>query len=301
MGMRKADKCSSAIAALAATDCNVGARNRERARIIIAGAGLLLLAGPARAADEFKYDPASCKADAHGKLYVGLGDYVLAVPTTGDSMVNLLPPAKRRPAPNPDEPEGCLGNPAQMYGYSFLYQWREARDAKWGIAPEVHPGTDLLQVGAVPRGTRPSVIGSRLEFAEKECKRATLVEELPNGLTACRIKPTPPAPVEDWGASYIAHPEVYTAPLGERFVVDCGPMLKSWSYGGYCDTTYLLMPGLVIAYRFQPFQGPRAVPIDSIIEFDRGLRAWLLALLVKDYAWPTDDAEPKQATGKPPP
>jgi hypothetical protein len=268
--------------------------------LIQAGVSLLLLAGPARATDEFKYDPASCKADAHGKLYVALGPNVLAVPTTGDSMVNLLPSAKRRPAPNPDEPEGCLGNPAQMYGYSFLYQWREARDAKRGIAPEAHPGTDLLQVGGL-NGETPAETQYVLRFAEKECQTAELVEELPNGLTACRIQPTDPAAIEDWAASYIAHPEVYTAPLGERFAVHCGPMLKSWSYGGHCDTAYMLLPTLVIAYRFQPFLGPRAVPIDSIIEFDRGLRAWLLALLVKDYAWPTDDAEPKQATGKPPP
>jgi hypothetical protein len=104
-------------------------------------------------------------------------------------------------------------------------------------------------------------------------------------MTACRVKPTPNFRIEDWGASYIAPADIYETPLGGQFVVNCDPGLFTDGIG-YCDVAYLIAPGLGVTYRFQPYLGPSAIPIDRIIEFDKGLRAAIEASLVKEYSWP---------------
>ncbi len=129
----------------------------------------------------------------------------------------------------------------------------------------------------------------RLRTWDTMCKAAAVREELPNGLTTCWIKlhwpadPAVEARQENWGAAYRARPDVYTAPLGRPFVVDCGPLLFEYTIS-HCDIAYTMMPGLGVGYRFQPYLGAGRIPIDRIIEFDRGLRAAIERRLVNCVA-----------------
>jgi len=261
-------------------------RNRVSLRLALSAIlGLLSLQASALAANEFKYDPLSCKADAHGSLYIALDQYIFAVPWGGDVMIDRVPAKDRRLVPVPGEPEGCPGNPAQMRNYSFLYALQAAHEAQQGVAPAVRPSTDLLQLIVNSDSTMDRF---ELDFAEQTCRHATVREELPNGLTACRVKPVHDAPIEDWGASYIARSEIYKTPQGGRFAVDCDPGMHTDQIG-YCGVAYMVLPGLFLTYRFQPFLGPRAIPIADIIEFDRGLRTQVNSMLIKDFIWPTID------------
>jgi hypothetical protein len=211
-------------------------------------------------------------------------------------MVGLIYPGMkldRYAPPDPSEPEGCPLNPQQLESYAFLYAMDNAAAAESGIKQERRYRADLLQLirmgndepGRSPRLTSWPGQQVRLDQARIMCANAAIHERLSNGMTACRVKPTPNLRIEDWGASYIAPADIYKTPLGEQFVVNCGPLLFS-DRMGHCDVAYVIAPGLGVTYRFQPYLGPNAIPIDRIIEFDKGLRAAIRASLVKDYPWP---------------
>jgi len=53
----------------------------------------------------------------------------------------------------------------------------------------------------------------------------------------------------------------------------------------HCSVAYSIMPGLGISYWFQPYLGPHHISISGVIAYDRGLRAAINGMVVKDYAW----------------
>jgi hypothetical protein len=248
-----------------------------------------------------EYDPAACKQDAEGKRYVALGHYVLATPYNKRD-VYLLDPM--RPGniglvpPDPTEPQGCPGNPLQSWSYAFIYT-PEGIGVGGGARPAGDaPRADRLTLYRTLRNSpAPSPDDPEWAWADALlmswntfCKAAAVREDFSNGLTACRIKlhwPTDPAVEarqENWGVSYRARPDVYATPLGRPFVVECGPMLLEHPLS-QCDVGYTIMPGLGVGYSFQPYLGRHPIPIERIIDFDRGLRAAIKGTVVKDYGW----------------
>lgn len=262
-------------------------------------------ASPEHGSDELHYDPSTCKTDAHDKLYIALGRNVLAVSQMGTVVVGQIYPGtgdNRLVPPDPTDRQGCPDNPEQVESYAFAYQLDATLQTKAGIPLEKRPRPDLLQLfrtlkgDAVPSAHDALWMGEDLQLgvARSTCEeQATLKERLPNGMMACRIGPkarsaTSPR-VEDWAASYVAPSDVYKTPLGEKFVVNCNGGLYTRGIGD-CKVAYVMRPGLGVSYRFQPYLTPQAIPIENIIEFDRGLRAEIESSLVKNYRWPDEAA-----------
>ena len=261
----------------------------------------------AAAKDEFHYDAATCKTDAKGKLYIALGQYVLAVPFLKKDVYLLDPvlPKARRLAPDPTEPEGCPGNPSQQRSFAFHFG-SQLGDIEGGNPNSAHREAPtwltLYEVWNPDlRADRDHSewFGENAGLAKLVCARATIRETLPNGLAACRVKPIDNSRVEDWGASYISDPSVYATPLGRPFIVDCGPGLYS-GIMGHCRVGYSIAHGLAVGYEFQPYLGPSPIPIDHIVEFDREIRTQIDAATVKDFIWPKqEDDNGGTARGRP--
>ncbi len=262
------------------------------ARLIAPLVLLLLCAQPAWA-QHFHFDPASCKHDT-GHMYIAFGRTVLTVPTPkqADAVVDPIHPGEAHlTAPDPTDPTGCSGNPLQSDSYASFDSI-----TLLGAAPEnTELGVpDLLLIVNLNRGVSLSAQDGAWapqrdnhDIAEELCRTATVREQLPNGLMACRVKPTEPAnaPRVDWGASYIAKKNVYSAPLGRTFVVICSPGLYSDGIG-YCNVTYQISHDIGLTYRFQPHLTTHPIPISQIIAFDKSLRVAIENAIVKNYPWP---------------
>lgn len=257
---------------------------------------VLLPIGPAWGAAASTYDPASCKTNAKGKLYIALGRDVLAVPHRGTTVVGQIAPRERLQPPDPSEPEGCPGNPQQLGSYTFAYFYDPPEVTK-DEPGQIHGrGAELLQLirtsrDDIARSESPEWIGESgpLRLASTICDTATSIEQLPNGLKACRKKLSEKTPrPEDWRAAYIANPDVYSTPLGRPFVVNCDDTIYSFPIAD-CQVAYSFTPSFGVTYRFKPYHGARRLPIDGVIDFDRGLRAAIDAAIVKSYPWPTEE------------
>jgi hypothetical protein len=249
---------------------------------------LVSWAVPATAKDDFKFDPASCKEDSHGKIYIAIGSYVLALsPPNALTYIDELHNTDTRLVP-PDlaDPEGCPGNPRQLRGYGYSnYGNNIGLLTKKGIPFQ-------LEILRVP-DTEWIAERGRQDFAEQTCHLATTQkEELPNGLSACRIMPKEHEDhIEDWAASYVARPDVYKTPLSKPFVAYCGPELFTPPAIGRCEVGYTIRPGLGVLYNFQPYLGSHHIPINDLIDFDRGLRVSIDTALVKNFVWPDQPAD----------
>jgi hypothetical protein len=262
---------------------------------------------PVAAKDEFHYDAAACKTDAKGHLYIALGRNVLAVSFLKNGTYFLAPvPLKaRRLAPDPTEREGCPGNPSQQGSFAFEFG-TPLLDSDGRRNEPVHREAptrlslfNLEYLNRNADGDQLTWSGESAGLLELTCAQATIRETLPNGLKACRIKPVYDARVENWGASYIAGPNIYATPLGRPFIVDCGPGLQD-DMISHCRIAYVFAPGLAVGYDFQPYLGSSPLPIDHIIDFDRRLRAQINAALVKDFIWPKQENDNSGKTGDKP-
>jgi hypothetical protein len=230
------------------------------------------------------YNPEACKTDAQGKVYIAIGRNVFAFATTGTYIVaqygNTLP----KP-PDPADEVGCPGNPAQLSDYSFPYAYDTSTEKKSGRFSNL-PQADVLRL--ISLGDNPEfLLADDLDqpTAKFEVKRApsgcTIREQLPSGFIACRMKQ---ASAQDMQAIYIARADTYQTPLGQPFVVNCSDQTDKIP-AGQCSVDYMFAPGLGVNYQFHTAQDSKALPIDQVIAFDRGLRAAINATLVKNYRW----------------
>jgi hypothetical protein len=268
----------------------------DRARIILAAFALLFICQSAPAY-EFPFNPSMCKRDPEGKFYVALGRYVFEMPyAERDNFVYdpLRPGDIGLLSPDASDPVGCFGNPLQSHSHAFAYRYHRMMLGKNAPPAEQKPGPDVLTLYRTSKKPSPAPNemewpgeSSQLQLLETICHRATVREELSNGLIACRVKMInpPDLPQNEWGATYQARPEIYATPLGKLFAVYCDPQLFSSTIGS-CNVAYTLKPGLGLSYKFQPYLGANAIPIIQIIDFDKALRATIEGELVKDYPWP---------------
>jgi hypothetical protein len=241
---------------------------------------------------EFQYDPSTCKTDAQGKLYIALGRNVLAVPTSGSVVVARYGDNWLKP-PDPAEPMGCPGNPQQLSGYAFPYAFNAVVGNKDSAFPSAHARADVLQLIRIrgnaevpsPDDTEWRGESFQSKIAKAVCEKA-VPEELSNGFTACRLSPTDKTlRVEEWRTTYVGRSDIYTTPLNRPFVVNCDDHVYT-SPVGDCGVTYVFRPDLGVTYNFRPYRSSTPLPIDKIIEFDRGLRTAITGALVENYRWP---------------
>lgn len=238
------------------------------------------------AAATLKFDLAKCPS-ADGKLYIALGNTVLAVDDVGTMVLDPVPLKQRLVPPDPTQSVGCRGNPEQTFSYSFaFYIDVGGHDGQAGLQ-SMRSRMELLQL-IVIRGANKTSWSGEIPPSPSFCEKATIREELPNGLIACRRKPDndDSDPVEDWVAQYVAKPEIYTTPLGRPFAVHCVAGIFTSPIGD-CYVGYILQPGLGVTYRFKPYQGASIIPISRVIDVDRELRDAIRHVIVKDYEWPS--------------
>jgi hypothetical protein len=273
-----------------------GARKRITGRILfgLIIVSLFLHSHTVLARSAFKFNPAQCRSDAHGKFYVALGPTVLALSApVGPVPVNDAAVARRMP-PDPKQPVGCPDNPMQVGRYVPLIAltFSGQRDA----SPAQQEGVsefaliDIAPTGASPNLTSEewSTEASNRKLVESACSYAAEREELPAGLSACRSRLAADAvQAEDWRAAYMADPDIYRTPLGHKFTFDC----QAVPYGngiGYCHVIYAITPTLGLSYSFQPDWGRVILPIADVITYDRALRRQVLNSIVEDYPWPSE-------------
>ncbi|HET7887276.1 MAG TPA: hypothetical protein VFL62_13695 [Bradyrhizobium sp.] len=258
----------------------------------------LLRPEPTRAADrpEEVYDPERCKKVVHDQIFISLGRYVFPMAYAKQQMVVYDPLAERDgnlalKVPDPTDQKGCFGNPLQSLSHAFFTPRILARG---GQLASIGRAIALITLYRLDRGkAEPGAdriwMGETLQrdLAASACNRATLHEELPNGMSACRIKPINPpnARQEDWAATYKARPDLYATPMGRPFVVNCGPLLYSSSIG-QCDVAYEVKPNLGLSYRLLPYLNKSSEPIDHVIDIDKSIRAAITESIVADYLWP---------------
>jgi hypothetical protein len=270
---------------------------------IVLLAVLSALAQPLRPAkaEQPAYNPEVCKQDARDNIYISLGRYVFPMAYAKQQAVVYDPLSSHNSSlvlkvPDPNEQKGCLGNPLQSTSHAFF---TPRILAKGGQLASVDSALRLMTLYRLDRGDSRRKSDeiwpgekSQLSLADLICKNSTLREDLPNGMSACRIKPTNPpnARQEDWAATYTARPDVYTTPMDRPFVVNCGPILYSDSIS-HCDVVYEIMDGLGVSYRLMPYLHSGLEPIDHIIEIDKLIRAAIADSIVKDYPWPNQSVD----------
>ena len=164
-------------------------------------------------------------------------------------MMNPVLPKQRRRPPDSAQPEGCPGNPSQQSSYEFLFPLVTI-DHEGSPRREGADRITLYYLRSTEKSADVVWSGEDLvvDLAQSTCQQATIRENLPNGMTACRVKPIHDTRVEDWGASYVADPAVYSTPLGRPFGIHCGPLIYSWA-GADCQVAYSITPGLGVGYK----------------------------------------------------
>jgi len=124
-------------------------------------------------------------------------------------------------------PKAAAGNPRQLSSYAFVFQYQAAIEGRLGTRADARPRPDAMELIRTLRGDAVSrsttAYGTANSYSWNSpstfCNTATLREDLPNGLTACRRKQG-----EDEVWSRIGEPPMslhprYIPPHGETFVV----------------------------------------------------------------------------------
>lgn len=261
--------------------------SRVIAFVLIGGSAAFSQSVPATA-ERLTFDPKLCKEGERDKIYVSLGRYVFPMEYAEQQAVvydPLLPHESRRVLrpPNPEEPKGCFGNPLQSGSYALF---TPAILAKGGQLVSFASALQLLTLHSIDRsGQKADTIwmgeASQLGIAGSTCRQSAIREELPNGMSVCRVRPNDSTiPQEEWGATYTARPGVYETPTNRAFVVNCSGTRFP------CDIAYEVTHDVCVSYRLFPHYKGSSAPIDRIIEIDQSIRTTISASIVRDYPWP---------------
>ena len=240
--------------------------------------------------DPNKFDPSSCTTGARDKVYITLGPYVLAMPAAGDRVIGRIPPGMPGPQaviPDSAKPSGCLANPWPLESYGFSGRVTATQSSDDNIKELAVRSVTLFSLPPTDPKSADAYLwpGEKLQLklAEDVCKTATERDSFVTGVTACRRKQGEKEVLrEDWRTSYVSDPKSYGTPLQRPFVINCGERMLSSPLGD-CRVTYTLRPGLGLGYKLRPSKTvPEALTINRILEFDRNIRAAILADIVND-------------------
>lgn len=125
----------------------------------------------------------------------------------------------------------------------------------------------------------------RIKNYERRCASDTIREIIDGLFVACRASRG--SDMLTRGVSYKALPEVYQAPSGKPFIVECLSGPESWL--PVCDVSYKLHSDVNIFYKLvtRSSRNPDALALSEIVTFDRTFRAAVEAAWIKDYSWRT--------------
>jgi hypothetical protein len=237
--------------------------------------------------DNVTYDPSTCKTDAEGMVYFALGREVFRRPYQEGMSIRGMSSAEDRaalpPRPDPNEPEGCPGNPLWGRGFSVGYQHQPANPENYPPEMSFRASISFIALSERTQNSSLEAIkwGNQLSW-EQSFERVRTehdsCELLPEGLIDCRV-PNRERGREFGSAKFQADPAIYSAPFGRPFTVSC----ISWPVVARqdCNVSYNYTDGTRIAYEFDLYDLPAA----EIISFDKGLRAKIESMRVPNYRW----------------
>jgi hypothetical protein len=249
---------------------------------------LALAAAPSAAETErLHYTPTTCSTDAEGKVYLRLNTGV-AFGFPADALtyfrgeIDFEPP----PVPNPDDPEGCPGNPITTPGAHVLFDFpRPAETLTEGFAPDIRL---LLKIGgASARSFDENGLlwrqGSALRLFRMYRSVGNWCELTAGGWEVCypdgvREKPKNP---RDFGAIYLARESNHTRRSEAPLFLECWP--PHLSGRRECSTIYQPLPRVKVSLRFYD----DLIPVNQFFAIDRAITEWLEATRV-----PALDFEP---------
>ena len=215
------------------------------------------------------YDPASCPQDAEGMVYVTLYGMVFRFAYEGPLYFRTVNPKRfgALPSPfDPDAPEGCPGNPVPATYLPLLdYRYSGANGDPDTSSPGRLKHLRILVVTDMFWGTQHS--DTRAVLAR--CHEG-IVRRFTDVLTECRAPKTQ-------SGSYLADPLKYAAPYGQLFAVTCLPAPNDTQM---CRVAYKIHRGINMSYEFKP----RDIPLASIVEADKELRASIAAAFVPELS-----------------
>jgi hypothetical protein len=248
------------------------ARRLRSTSFLIAFAGML--SWPAAASARATFDGAACTPAATQET-IALGLTVLSI-NPADILAKFTLRDDRQPRftpVNPSQPIGCPGNPEQL-------------SSVWIVGPRAPDGGiqyKMVLLQRVDFGARlaPATwTGEDLEnlLVDTGCSRSSVIEKPSHGLTICwGVQPQGTTNPLDRAAYYAWDVFSYATPMGRRFSMRCDPILFT-GHVGWCETSYVLKPGLGISYRFTPYNSPRAIPPKHADQYDQRLRDLVFGL-----------------------
>lgn len=227
------------------------------------------------------YDPDTCKEDAGGMAYLAVGRDVFRIPATQNMKIRGMTKKEREklpPRPDPSEPEGCPGNPVWGRGFSIAYKHTPKH-------PENYPEDVTFRAESISIAKRFDSKINHLQLSGEEMFVRTKnnfneCELLAVGLEGCRIPTKDKSiPRVEWGVFYRAKPDVYSVPFDRPFIVSCYPYSNGWQP---CYVAYGYSEESKLLYKFWL----EKIPVEEIIEFDKGLREKIESVHVKEFLWP---------------
>ena len=249
----------------------------------LAATALLSAGGDATAkSEQLNYTPEACSTDAKGKVYLRIGSGI-AFGFPADALVYLRDPVRYDPppAPNPDDQEGCPGNPFDTSAAYLRFSFPAPVVAKTGeFTPEIPLVFSII--GAVAAlldadGYLHTQKGTmRLLGVSKES--GNWCETTPAGWEVCYGTIHVNAePAKRGGALYVASAEVHPLRSGGPITMWCTPQLLGTDIR-QCSTSYQSLPGVSLAFRFND----NVIPVESFFDLDRAITEWLEAARVPE-------------------
>lgn len=222
------------------------------------------------------YDTSACSTDAEGKVYVRSHTGVaFAFPmealTYLRGEIDYAPP----PVPNPDDPEGCPGNPIITPGAYLGYVYAPPMDEQSEQPPE--PVPLLLKIGgaSVRSYSEDGYLrnqGSPIRIAETYRANGFWCEATPAGWEVCYGTMERPEKPTVLGGFYVAREDVHPLRFGAPLTLNC----FSPSYPGdsrECSTQYEPIRHVWLSFRFEDDD----IPVEDFFILERAITFWLEA------------------------
>ena len=227
-------------------------------------------------------DPATCAADAEGKVYFRLlTGYAFALPA--NSITWFGDYAVGDPAPDADlsQPKGCPDNPIVTGYFTFPHVY----DAAFAGSYEPELPDEIitkLRVFALPGLER--LLRINLELFNRLCHSPPdFGETLASGLIVCRPPRRDGWAMQDLVAYYMSPLDVHPTGGGLPYVLHCPRKLGK---GRHCRADYRLEHGLWISYEFID----DVIKEDDFLNLDREIRRQIMAARVPELDWVPDNA-----------
>lgn len=231
-------------------------------------------------AEQFRYTPETCSTNADGKVYLRLNTGV-AFGFPADALKHLRgaidyePP----PVPNPDDPEGCPGNPILTQSAYLLFHFPRSAETPTGeFAPDL---SLLFSIGGAEARLfdNDGYVGSQgssIRLYRKLREAGKWCESTPAGWNVCYGAVERPENPTDFGAFYVAEQDIHPLRSGAPLSLQCWPPHP----GGdrECSTTYQPLPRIRMSVRFTD----NLIPVEQFFDLDRAITAWLKATRVPE-------------------